>query len=129
MATPDPPPEDENGGRDRRRHPRFPVLAQISLLGGSSPSELQATNISAGGIFVQLVQGEYPGVHPGNRVTVHFDLGSDNYGRPLDLTAEAEVVRVDLGGPGRPAGFALMWTSEDSAVASQLAVILEYLHG
>lgn len=120
---------DDEHGRDRRRHPRFPVLTQISLSKGGVASELQATNISAGGIFVQLVEGAYPGVHPGSRVTVHFDLGSDNYGRPLDLTAEAEVVRVDLGGPGRPAGFALMWTSEDAAVASQLAVILEYLHG
>ncbi len=120
---------EETSDSDRRRHPRFPVLTQISLSGGGVTSELKATNISAGGIFVQLVEGAYPGVHPGSRVTVHFDLGSDQYGRPLDLTSEAEVVRVDLGGPGRPAGFALMWTSEDSAVASQLAAILEYLHG
>jgi hypothetical protein len=122
-------PPTDDGGSDRRAHPRFPILTQISLRQGGAASELQATNISAGGMFVQLVEGAYPGVHPGNQVTVHFDLGSDNYGRPLDLTADAEVVRVDLGGPGRPAGFALMWTSHDSAIASQLAVILEYLHG
>ena len=119
---------DGNEQADRRRHRRFPILTEISL-GKGAASELQATNISAGGIFVQLVQGAYPNVQPGSRVTVHLDLGSDDYGRPLDLTAEAEVVRVDLGGPGRAPGFALMWTSEDSAVASQLAVILEYLHG
>jgi len=122
-------PPTDGDGRDRREHQRFPVLTQISMHRGGAASELQATNISAGGIFVELVEGAYPGVHPGNKVSVHFDLGSDDYGRPLDLTADAEVVRVDLGGPGRPAGFALMWTSHDSAVASQLAVILEYLHG
>jgi hypothetical protein len=118
-----------NGDTERRAHPRFPILTQVSMRRGGEVSVLQATNISAGGMFVQLVPGEYPGVHPGNEVSVHIDMGSDKYGRPLDLTSAAEVVRVDLGGPGRPAGFALMWTSTDSTVANQLAVILEYLHG
>ena len=96
---------------------------------GGEVAILMATNISAGGLFIELTPGELPSVHPGSEVTVHLDLGSDKYGRPLSLSSEAEVVRVDLGGPQRNPGFALMWTSGDSAVASQLAVILEYLNG
>ncbi len=125
-AEPDEPSDDDD---DRREHHRFEIVTQISMLRGGEVSVLVATNISAGGLYIELLPGEIPGLSPGAEVSVHVDMGSDKYGRPLDLDSEAEVVRVDLGGPGRNAGFALMWTSHDSAVAKRLAVILEYLHG
>ena len=115
--------------RDRRAHTRHEILAQVSMRHGGEVAMLVATNISAGGLFVELAAGAIPGVHPGTEVAIHLDLGSDKYGRPLSLSCEAEVVRIDLGGPDRKPGFAVMWTSRDAMVASQLAVILEYVHG
>ena len=114
---------------DRRQHERFEVIAQISVERGGDVSLLLCSNISAGGILIELEHGEMPGVEIGSRVEVRLDLGSDKHGRPLDVDASAEVVRVDLGGPNRKPGFALMWTSEAASVARQLAVILEFLHG
>ncbi len=114
---------------DRRQYRRFEVIAQISVDRSGEVSLLSCSNISAGGIMIELDRGEMASVDVGARVQVRLDLGSDKHGRPLDVDAEAEVVRVDLGGPDRKPGFALMWTSEDAGVARQLAVILEYLHG
>lgn len=104
-------------------------MAQISVDVDGEVWVLHASNISAGGLFVELERGEMPGVDIGATVNVRVDLGSDKHGRPLDVDCEAEVVRVDLGGPDRKPGFAVMWTSKDAEVARQLAVILEYLSG
>ena len=114
---------------ERRQHDRLELVAEIAMSRGGDISRLRASNISAGGLRIDLAPGEYPGVEIGTCVRVRMDLGSDQHGRPLDIDAEAEVVRVDLGGPDRNPGFGLMWTSTESAVARQLAVILEYLHG
>jgi hypothetical protein len=128
-VTAEPDDQSDDDEDDRRKHHRFEIVTQISMRAGGEVSVLVATNISAGGMFIELLPGEIPGLSPGAEVSVHLDLGSDKYGRPLDLDCRAEVVRVDLGGPGRNAGFAMMWTSHDSAVAKRLAVILEFLHG
>ena len=114
---------------ERRAHPRYDLTVEVAISQGGDYAALHASNISAGGLRIELAPGEYPGVEIGTAVRVHLDLGSDKYGRPLDLDAEAEVVRVDLGGPGRRASFALMWTSASADVARQLSVILEYLNG
>jgi len=119
----------ERADTERRQHPRYDVAVEVAITLGGDVSRVNASNISAGGLRVDLAQGEYPGVEIGTEVRVHLDLGSDKYGRPLDLDSEAEVVRVDLGGPDRTPGFALMWTSTEAAVARQLSVILEYLNG
>ncbi len=114
---------------DRRRYERFDVFAQISVGRRGEVSLLSCSDISAGGVRIELDRGEIPGVDVGARVDVRLDLGSDKRDRPLVVDAEAEVVRVDIGGPDRNPGFALMWTSQDAIVARQLAVILEHLHG
>jgi len=112
---------------DRRQHPRLDVVAEVSIRQGAKITQLSAANVSAGGMFLEVEPGAYPGVAPGDEVTVHVDLGSDRYGRPLEIDGPAEVVRVDLGGPGRHAGFAVMWMSTDPAMARQISVVLEYL--
>jgi hypothetical protein len=114
-------------GRERRRHERHDVEVRISMIHGGDSSVLRASNISAGGLKIDLGPRDMVSVDVGTVVRVHLDLGADKYGRPLDVECDAEIVRVDLGGPDRQAGFALMWTSTDAAVARQLAVILEYL--
>lgn len=102
-------------------------MAQVSLRHGEGASSLPVNNISTGGIFLRLAVGQIPGVDIGDDVVVYFDVGPDQYGDPLDLEVDAEVVRVDLGGPGREAGIALMWTSTDPAVAQQLSLVLAHL--
>ncbi|RMH35934.1 MAG: PilZ domain-containing protein [Deltaproteobacteria bacterium] len=114
---------------ERRQHARVSAAVPVAVERDGQVSVLRAANLSAGGVWIALDRGELPSVEPGAQVRVRIDLGSDQFGRPLDVDCEAEVVRVDLGGPDRPPGFALMWTSEDAGVARQLAVILEYLHG
>jgi hypothetical protein len=104
-----------------------PLVARVSVDREAEAVTLDAADISAGGMRLCVAPGAMPGVQPGELVRVRLDLGSDRYGRPLDVDAEAEVVRVDLGGPDRRPGFAVMWRSTDPAVARQLAVILEYL--
>lgn len=112
---------------DRREHPRIEIPVQVSLHHSDDVAVVMAANISAGGVFIELTRGELPRVEIGARVEVALDLGSDRYGRNLDLRAEGEVVRVSFGGPTTSPGFAIMWTSTDAAVAKQLGVILEYL--
>ena len=94
---------------------------------GAKVTHLHAANISAGGMFLEVDAGAYPGVAIGDEVAVHLDMGSDRFGRPLEIRTPCEVVRIDLGGPGRHAGFAVMWASSDPVLVHSLAVVLEYL--
>lgn len=114
-------------GAERRRSERQPCKAKVTLRGSNREIELEIENISAGGIFLRLPPTQRPMSVLGEPVVVEFDVGPDSYGDPLDLEVDAEVVRIDLGGPGRPAGIALMWTSTDPAVPQRLALVLEFL--
>jgi hypothetical protein len=116
-----------SGGRERRKHERVELTAQVSMRHDDATSTLPVRNLSAGGIFLRLAQGQIPGVQLGDEVTVYFDVGPDQYGDALDLEVDAEVVRIDLGGLDREAGIALMWTSTDPAVAQQLSFVLAHL--
>jgi hypothetical protein len=112
---------------ERRTANRPPARAKVMLRGGEQEIELEIDNISAGGIFLRLGIAQRPMSVLGEAVVVSFDVGPDSYGDPLDLEVDAEVVRIDLGGPGRPAGIALMFTSTDPAVPQRLALVLEHL--
>jgi hypothetical protein len=114
-------------GHERRKSERKPVTAKVMLRGGEQEIELEIDNISAGGLFLRLGIAQRPMSVLGEAVVVSFDVGPDSYGDPLDLEVDAEVVRIDLGGPGRPAGIALMFTSTDPAVPQRLALVLEHL--
>ncbi len=91
---------------------------------GGEVALLNVNNISAGGLLIGLGVGEHPGVRVGDEVSVFLDLGDDDEGKPVTLDAAAEVVRVDLGGLGRPAAIALMWTADAVAFTDQLARVL-----
>ncbi len=113
---------------ERRVHPRLDVMVEVSVRQGAKVTQLNAANLSAGGMFLEVDKAAaIPGVAIGDEVAVHLDMGSDRFGRPLEIRSPAEVVRIDLGGPGRRAGFAIMWSSADPALVHQLAVVLEYL--
>ena len=116
-------------GSERRKSEREPITARVTLRSSEASAVLDVDNISAGGIRLRLAPAQMPIARLGEAVTVYFDVGPDGYGDPLDLEVDAEVVRVDLGGVGRPAGIALMWTSTDPAVPQRLALVLEHLRG
>ncbi len=116
-------------GRERRTAERLPITAKVTLRRSKVSIVLDVDNISAGGILLRLAPAQMPIAARGEAVTVYFDVGPDSYGDALDLEVDAEVVRVDLGGPDRPAGIALMWTSTDPAVPQRLALVLEHLRG
>ena len=112
---------------ERRTSERLRITAKVTLRRSDAATVLDVENISAGGILLRLAPAQIPVAALGEAVTVYFDAGPDAYGDPLDLEVDAEVVRVDLGGPQRPAGIALMWTSTDPAVPQRLALVLEHL--
>ncbi len=112
---------------DRRRADRLAFTAKVTLRRNHAAIVLDVANISAGGMLLRLAPAQMPMASQGEAVVVAFDAGPDAYGDPLDLEVDAEVVRVDLGGPDRPAGIGLMWTSTDPAVPQRLALILDHL--
>jgi hypothetical protein len=116
-----------SGDRERRKTERRRITATVTLRHGGGATVLDVENISAGGILLRLAVAQRPVAGLGEGVTVYFDVGPDAYGDPLDLEVDAEVVRIDLGGPQRPATIALMWTSMDPAVPQRLALVLEHL--
>lgn len=120
-SRPPPPP-----GANRRRHTRYELLAQVQLQIEDDIEVLPIANISAGGIALSLLPGQIPNVAVRAEVTVFLDL-TDEMGDGARFTAQAEVVRIDLGGPGRTPVMGLMWTSTDPAVADALAKILAHL--
>jgi hypothetical protein len=119
---PPPPP-----GSERREHRRLELLAQIDIKRGADVWVVKVTNISAGGLFAEVDTRQMIGLRQGDQVNVFLDLGTDALGRPLTIETSAEVVRVDHGGAGRPAGFGMMWTSTDGAVADSLARLLRHI--
>jgi hypothetical protein len=114
---------------ERRRAERQQITAKVTVRRNKQSITLDVDNISAGGILLRLAPTQMPVAALHEAVIVAFDVGPDAYGDPLDLEVDAEVVRVDLGGPDRPASVALMWTSTDPAVPQRLALVLEHLRG
>jgi hypothetical protein len=98
-------------------------MAQVDLRRGTDVWVVKVTNLSAGGLFVELDTRQMIGVRQGDALNVFIDLGEVG-GRPLTIDSSAEVVRVDYGGAGRPAGIGMMWTSTDGAVADAIARVL-----
>ncbi len=120
---PPPPPS----GKERRRHERLELLAQIEVRGGDTVWLCRTLNISAGGVYVETRPGELPEVQPGDVLTVYLDLSGPDMEEGIDITAKAEVVRVDTARPGQSAGVALMWTSFEPELAERLARLLRHL--
>jgi hypothetical protein len=114
-------------GSERRKHERVDVLAQIDIKRGADVWVVKVTNISIGGLFIELDTRQMIGVRPGDEVGVYLDLGADAAGQPLRLETQAEVVRVDYGGPGRPAGVGMMFTASDAATAAALTRVLRHI--
>lgn len=124
-AKPPPPP-----GSERRRHPRYEVLAQVEIRGDETTLVMPVRNISVGGLYVDLDSPDPgtlgPELAPGQRATVFLDA-SDGGGDTLSVTREAEILRIDSGGPGGSGGMALRWVPVDADVAERFARVLEVL--
>lgn len=119
MSRPGPPPPP--GSRERRKHERFELLAQIELRYGDEVSILPVSNISAGGVAVTLSPGQLPGVAMREEVNVFI------HHEGHEVTGIGEVVRIGHGGGGKLPSFALMWTSEDPEFSTKLGALLASL--
>ena len=98
----------------------------LDISQGGDVSLVPVSNISAGGMFVQLGRLETVNVSSGDEVTVYLDLGDDDQG-PLSFESKSEVVRIVDAKPNEGPGFGLMWTSSDPSVAATLVRILAHL--
>jgi hypothetical protein len=116
---PPPPP-----GSERRKHPRFELLAQIELRAGGEIELVDLADISAGGGFIQLDRGSDLVLEPGQTIRVALSVGDDG---ELGFETDAEVVRRVPPSSGRGAGYGLMWTSHDGAVAHAIAAVLSWV--
>jgi|GEM_PF-5890357 len=113
---------------DRREYERLEYTATVSLQCEEAEAAiLPVRNISAGGIYLGLDLSQRAGVEVGDNVSVYFDAGPDDYGNPLDIHMEAEVVRIDHRTLEHGAGIALMWTSVDPEMVRRLAELLDHL--
>lgn len=123
QPTPPPPP-----GSERRQYPRYEVFAQVEISGKEATLILPVHNISVGGIYVALDGGESASdaaeFAPDEAVTVFLDAGVGNDGRPLHVTLDARIVRIDR---GASPGVALRWTSTDPEATARFEQVLEFL--
>jgi hypothetical protein len=115
---PKPPPPP---GAERRRHARYDLIAQVELELGGEVSLLEVANVSAGGLLIERAAGEGPELAVGDEVSVYLDLGPGDGGDPVEIAAEAQVVRVAA------ESIALMWSSADPAVAAAISRALAHI--
>lgn len=106
---PPPPP----GTANRRKYPRYELLAQVELDRAGEVALLEVGNVSMGGLFV-LADSDLI-LAAGDRVDVFIDLDD------VELRAAAEVIRVT------EAGVALSWQSSDSGTTAKLSRLLDHI--
>jgi hypothetical protein len=83
-------------GAERRRHPRFEILAQVKLAKGATTYVLDVQNVSVSGACVTWSDGKAPHwLENGKRVTM--DLVRPDV--PGTLSLSGEIVHVGSGAP------------------------------
>jgi hypothetical protein len=122
-AKPPPPP-----GSERRQHPRYDVLAQVEIRGGTDTLVVPVRNISVGGLYVDLEEHEPgalgPSLAAGQRATVFLD--ASDLEEDLVVTREADILRIDRPERGR-GGMAMRWVEVEPDVARHFERVLDVL--
>ncbi|WP_428262746.1 PilZ domain-containing protein [Haliangium sp.] len=128
MTRPNKPPPPPRSGAERRRHPRYEVLAQVEIRGSEATLVVPILNISLGGAYVELESDEPDAIaaalNPGAGASVFLDAGGDD--GDLSMVVDAEILRIALPTGGR-GGMALHWELEDEREQAQLERIIAAL--
>ena len=120
------PPPPCPGSVERRRHERYPLLAQVELQANSEILVLEAHNISMGGMYLAAGADDLIDVSRGDRVELYLDLGVGANGRRLELRANARVVRVEDGSNAHNRrGIAVLWTGVSPSMGKKLGYVIE----
>jgi hypothetical protein len=102
--------------QERRRHPRFELVAQAEIATSQVLHLLRVANASRGGLFLRATPENYPDFKPGVEVKLQVFPGSDDDAG--EVRAVGRIVRIDPGGEG---GFAVEFVEvEDPQVLEHL---------
>lgn len=112
---------------ERRRYPRFEVVAQVELEADDETLMMPLRNLSLGGALLSLPSPDaVPPLQMGDAVSAFVDFGSDLRGENLALSLEAEIVRVEQSDTGIT-GVAVRWVGGSEQAQSKLAEIVARL--
>jgi hypothetical protein len=104
--------------RERRRHERFPLRAEVVLVHNGVAETMAVHDLSLGGAFLAASLSDHIDVKTGARceVTLHIDEDMPCHACEDGHTvhAHARIVRRDPGGPGRPAGLGVVFERLDA---------------
>jgi hypothetical protein len=106
---------------ERRRHARIPLCVQVAITRVDQVHQLEAIDVSKGGLFLEGDPDELPEFVVGAELSMRlFDCDSElERADDEDILAMGRIVRVERGDGGpRPSGFAVAFTElgdEDQA--------------
>ncbi|MBN1772723.1 MAG: PilZ domain-containing protein [Deltaproteobacteria bacterium] len=106
-------PESNTTSSERRRHPRYEILAQVRFRHADTNHVLDVANISASGLFVRVTsEAMLRRVEAGERL--ELDLSTER--ELVNIRVKARVVRIVGGGEARGWGFGLEFADLDPPV-------------
>ncbi len=104
-------------GRDRRRHPRFEVLAQVRFRRAATTHVLDVGNVSLSGLFVRAPDEQtLQQVRVGE--VLHVDLFTQE--ELVNIRADVRVVRIVAEGPAASWGFGGEFTGLEAGARTAL---------
>lgn len=114
--------------RERRRHERITVRADVVLAHNGRREELLAHDVSLGGAFLRTELSEHIEYKTGARceLTLHVDEDTPVHACEDGHTihAHARIVRRDPGGPGRPSGLGVAFERVDAENLEKLRALV-----
>lgn len=117
-------PMPDNASTERRRSPRFELLAQAEV-SGKDIRIMEVGNISTDGIFLVGVPKQYPELRPDVFVDLAISAAEDGSDDPINVACHARIVRVESGGAdGSPGGFGATLQPVDEENRDRLTALL-----
>jgi hypothetical protein len=114
---------------DRRRAPRYELLAQASVGSGDEASLLPVKNISASGAFLEGDPAQHPELAAG--AVVELVLSASAAGMAdedvFNIRCKSRVARVEPARPGHAGGFGVTLEAASVEDAARLKTLLSRL--
>jgi len=117
-------------GKERRKHPRKDLVAQVAAAASEVTHLLRCTNASRTGLFLQGTPDRYPHFSAGDELQIHIitlqatDAPEEEGPESVDVSARARIVRVEGSSEDDLGGFALEFTSIDREQEKRWAELL-----